>query len=212
LPTLVENPQRSSLADEHLVARALSGSNDCLERLFDRYRPLVRAKTRSYFLAGADADDVFQEGLIGLYKAMRDFDPARQVSFRSFADLCVTRQIITAVKTATRHKHGPLNSYVSLHGEHDDERRTATAEDRFFADFTDPADSVVSAAELSALEAHVSRTLSALEADVLDRYVGGETYAEIADALDRHVKAIDNALQRIKRKIATYLHARDIAS
>ncbi|CAN5807326.1 RNA polymerase sporulation sigma factor SigH [soil metagenome] len=192
-------------SDEQLLEGCWAGDDDALGALLQRYRPVVRAKARSYFVAGADREDVVQEGMIGLCKAIRDFDVTQRTSFRGFAELCITRQIITAVKSATRHKHTPLNLSVSLHtpvlgddGDHD-------LIDQLVADATDPADEVVSSAELAQLEQHCAEVLSALETEVLQRYVEGQSYAEIAVALERHVKSIDNALQRIKRKLDPYL-------
>ena len=167
-------------------------------------------KARSYFLVGADREDIVQEGMIGLYKAVRDFDPAHETSFRGFAELCVTRQIITAIKTATRQKHGPLNNYVSF-------SRPVTGEDdgeRVLADVlptravSDPADLVISAERIRALQSHVDEVLSDLETEVLRLYVEGKSYQEIAERLQRHVKSIDNALQRIKKKLEGHLRAR----
>ncbi|TLM80218.1 MAG: RNA polymerase sporulation sigma factor SigH [Actinobacteria bacterium] len=186
-----------------LVAAAQAGDERASALLFERYRPFIRCKARSYFLAGADREDVVQEGMIGLYKAIRDYDPSRQSSFRSFAELCVTRQLITAIKTATRHKHAPLNSYVSL-------SKPASVEEegeRLLSDILaakevcDPAELVISAWETASISAGFTDALSALETDVLRLYVDGRSYNEIAESLDRHVKSIDNALQRIKRKM-----------
>jgi len=195
--------------DEALVSRSWNGDDHALSELLLRYRNFVRQKARSYFLVGADREDVVQEGMIGLYKAVRDYDASRLASFRAFADLCVTRQIITAVKTATRHKHGPLNSYVSIHqpSSHEDEPEHDLVE-HFASKGADPAESVVSASELASLESYFGEILSDLESDVLQRYVEGQSYAEIAVQLNRHVKSIDNALQRIKRKVEFYLVGR----
>lgn len=195
--------------DEDLVTRAWTGDDEALETLLGRYRNFVRIKARSYFLVGADREDVVQEGMIGLYKAIRDYDASKLASFRGFAELCVTRQIITAIKTATRQKHAPLNSYVSLHlpAYNDDEPDHEIIEN-FVSDAEDPADSVVSSAELAVLEQYFGEILSDLEADVLQRYVEGQSYSEIAEQLNRHVKSIDNALQRIKRKLDLYMETR----
>lgn len=193
--------------DETLATRSAAGDDAALGELLERYRPFVRMKTRSYFLVGADREDVVQEGMIGLYKAVRDFDREHTASFRSFADLCITRQIISAVKSATRHKHGPLNRSVSLDlpaGDEDDgsdSSSAATVADRVAVDPHDPAESVIHRDELSELQRRFGEVLSELEADVLRRYVAGHTYQEIAEALNRQVKSIDNALQRIKRKV-----------
>jgi RNA polymerase sporulation-specific sigma factor len=209
-----EHNARTDACDEDLVQRAWDGDSAALDGLLARYRGFVRAKARSYFLVGADREDVIQEGMIGLYKAIRDFDPAREAGFRGFADLCVTRQIITAVKTATRQKHAPLNTYVSLHmpSHQDDDTEPTELIDQFSAIVDDPADSVVSAQEIEQLRAYFGEILSDLEAKVLQRYVAGHSYEEIAGELSRHVKSIDNALQRIKRKLDTYLAEREPAS
>ncbi|HEX3823656.1 MAG TPA: RNA polymerase sporulation sigma factor SigH [Mycobacteriales bacterium] len=199
--------------DDRLVAAVRSGDDDALTVLLTKYRGFARAKARSYFLVGADHEDIVQEGMIGLYKAVRDFNPDMSSSFRAFAELCVTRQIITAIKTATRQKHGPLNSYVSF------SRPVAGDEDgdRCLGDvlpirtICDPADLVISAERIRALQEHFDSVLSDLEAEVLRLYVDGKSYVEIAEVLDRHVKSIDNALQRIKRKLDGHLRARDIA-
>lgn len=197
-------------ADDDLVARSWQGDDDALCTLLDRYRGFVRLKARAYFLVGADREDVVQEGMVGLYKAIRDYDPTQQKTFRGFAELCIVRQIITAIKTATRQKHTPLNSYVSLHlpvGDGDGDQELGD----HVADAVDPADRIVSEAELRQLQAYIREVLSDLEAEVLRRYVGGESYQEIAEALDRQVKSIDNALQRIKRKLDGYLADRRVA-
>jgi RNA polymerase sporulation-specific sigma factor len=196
-------------ADEALLCRVWQGDEDALDALLNRYRSLVRTKAHSYFLVGGDREDVVQEGMIGLYKAIRDFDAAKQMTFRGFADLCVTRQIISAIKTATRQKHSPLNGYVSLHlpAYQDDEPEQELVDHVVSADL-DPADRVVSSDDLARMRAYFSEMLSEFEADVLQRYVAGETYQEIAAELGRHVKSIDNALQRIKRKVDTYLKSR----
>lgn len=198
--------------DEDLAALAVAGDDTALNELLHRFRPLVHAKARTYFLAGGDRQDVIQEGMIGLYKAIRDYDRARHPRFGHFADLCVTRQVITAVKGATRHKHTPLNRYVSLHGPKglfaDDEREPDLAE-RIPDVAPDPADRVTSAAELAQLKSFCAQVLSDLESEVLIRYVNGETYGDIAAELGRHTKAIDNAIQRIKRKLEVYVEARE---
>jgi RNA polymerase sporulation-specific sigma factor len=195
--------------DEELVTRSWSGDDRALELLLGRYRSFVRAKARSYFLVGADREDVVQEGMIGLYKAIRDYDGSHLASFRSFAELCITRQIITAIKTATRQKHSPLNTYVSLYmPAHRDDDGDRELIDSFVSDTADPADSVVSSDELSELERYFGQILSDLEANVLQRYIEGQSYQEIAVELKRQVKSIDNALQRIKRKLDCYLEDR----
>jgi RNA polymerase sporulation-specific sigma factor len=197
--------------DEALVERARDGSDLAIETLIHRYRHYARAKARSYFLAGADREDIVQEGMIGLYKAIRDFQAERNSSFRAFAELCITRQIITAIKTATRQKHAPLNSYVSLNktssGDDDDERSFA---DSFVGEaVADPAELVISAEEIAGIRASMGEVLSSLETEVLQLYMDGKSYQEIAGALGRHVKSIDNALQRIKRKLEQHITARN---
>ena len=190
-----------------LVLSAQKGDQRACADLVRKYRGLIRYKARSYYLVGADRDDIIQEGMIGLYKAMRDYDPTRQASFHSFADLCVTRQIITAVKSATRRKHSPLNGYVSL------SRSTSMEEDgeRLLSDILaakgvcDPADIVVAAWETDFIRSGVADALSPFEARVLTLYTNGRSYQEIADVLGRHTKAVDNALQRVKRKMETQI-------
>jgi RNA polymerase sporulation-specific sigma factor len=190
-----------------LILAAQAGDESASTVLCARYRSFVRCKARSYFLAGADRDDVIQEGMIGLYKAIRDYKCERQSSFRSFAELCITRQLITAIKTAKRQKHSPLNTYVSLN-------RSASAEEegeRILADILaakevcDPAELVISEWEAVNIKKGFSEVLSPLESEVLRLYVEGKSYQEIAGQLGRHVKSIDNALQRVKRKIESQL-------
>ena len=201
---------REEASDEQLVAMSRAGDDVALTMLLDRYRGFARAKARSYFLVGADREDVIQEGMIGLYKAVRDYNPDMQASFRGFAELCVSRQIITAIKTATRQKHGPLNDYVSFHRPvlSDDDGDRVLADVLPATSMSDPADLVVSAERIRALQDHFDEALSDLEAEVLALYVDGKSYQEIAEMLQRHVKSIDNALQRIKRKLDSHLQAR----
>ncbi len=199
--------------DDDLVMEARAGDEAALCELLNKYRAFARVKARSYFLVGADREDIVQEGMIGLYKAIRDFNPELQTSFRAFAELCVTRQIITAIKTATRQKHGPLNNYVSFErpvGSDDDGERVLGDVLPTVA-ISDPADLVISAERIRALQAHFDEVLSDLETEVLRLYVEGKSYQEIAERLERHVKSIDNALQRIKRKLEGHLQARAVA-
>jgi RNA polymerase sporulation-specific sigma factor len=199
----------SEVTDEALVEQARSGDDAALESLLGRYRHYARAKARSYFLAGADKEDIVQEGMIGLYKAIRDFEAARNIAFRSFAELCMTRQIITAIKTATRQKHAPLNSYVSLNRPASDEDGDRTLADSLTGDaIADPAELVISAEEVADLRSSMGRLLSSLETEVLHLYMEGKSYQEIGALLGRHVKSIDNALQRIKKKVEGHLVAR----
>jgi RNA polymerase sigma-H factor len=197
----------SDLADDELVARFHEGNTDALAVLLERYRRFARAKARGYFLIGADSDDIEQEGMIGLYKAARDFRPDRQASFRAFAELCITRQVITAVKTATRQKHQPLNQYVSISGVRGgDDAGERSIEDLLQDHYeADPADAIVSRERMDTMRKSMAEMLSGLEVDVLRLYVEGNSYQEIGDHLGRHVKSIDNALQRIKRKLDTHL-------
>ena len=203
----------SDLEDEDLVARWQAGDADSLEVLLQRYRRFARSKARSYFLVGADADDVEQEGLIGLYKAARDFRDDRQSSFRAFAELCVTRQVISAIKAATRQKHQPLNRYVSISGVRGSDDPGEGAVEDLLDDHraTDPADEVISNEQIQAMRRSMADSLSGLEVDVLKLYVEGKSYQEIGCQLGRHVKSIDNALQRIKRKLEVHLAERDAA-
>ena len=200
-------------SDDELVAAARAGDDRALATLLDKYRGFARSKARSYFLVGADREDIIQEGMIGLYKAVRDYNPDLQTSFRAFAELCVTRQIITAIKTATRQKHGPLNNYVSFSRPvlTDDEGERCLGDMLPMLTVSDPADLVISAERIRALQQHFDDVLSDLEAEVLRLYVDGKSYQEIAAVLQRHVKSIDNALQRIKRKLDTHLKEREVA-
>ena len=196
-------------SDIDLAAMAQAGDHDALTALIDRYRRFARAKSRGYFLVGGDADDIEQEALIGLYKAARDFRPEHQASFRAFAELCITRQIITAIKTATRQKHQPLNQYVSISGTRGgDEPGERSIEDLLMVNpDSDPADRIVADERVGALRAAMQDLLSGLEVEVLHLYVEGKSYQEIGEQLGRHVKSIDNALQRIKRKLDGQLAA-----
>lgn len=189
--------------DEELVAIAASGDASALEELIGRYKNLVRARARSYFLAGADSDDIIQEGMIGLFKAIRDFDPSKLASFSAFAELCVTRQIMTAVKTATRNKHTPLNTYISLNRPlYEDESERVLIETVAEEFSTDPEELVLMRERMKSIEATIKKELSPLEFDVLSLYLEGRSYSEIASALNTHTKSVDNALQRIKRKLS----------
>ena len=200
-------------SDDELVMAARSGDDVALAELLTKYRNFARVKARSYFLVGADREDIIQEGMIGLYKSIRDFNPDMQTSFRAFAELCVTRQIITAIKTATRQKHGPLNSYVSFNRPvvSDDDGDRVLGDVIPSSAICDPADLVISSERIRSLQHHFDEVLSDLEAEVLMLYVEGKSYQEIAEMLNRHVKSIDNALQRIKRKLDMHLRAREIA-
>ena len=197
----------SDLSDEVLVSLFHEGDLEALDLLLERYRRFARAKARGYFLAGGDTDDIEQEGMIGLFKAIRDFRHG-QSSFRAFAELCITRQIMTAIKTACRQKHQPLNRYVSLWGlRMIDDPCERLVEELFDQRVPDPADEVVTLEGQAALRAALVTLLSTLEVDVLRLHLDGCSYQEISDRLGRHVKAVDNALQRIKRKLEAHLAA-----
>ncbi|MCM3786549.1 RNA polymerase sporulation sigma factor SigH [Paenibacillus shunpengii] len=198
------------LSDEDIVQAVHNNDSDALEYLINKYRNFVRAKARSYFLIGADREDIIQEGMIGLYKAIRDFRGDKLASFKAFAELCITRQIITAIKTATRQKHIPLNSYVSLDKPIYDEESDRTLLDVICgSQVSDPEELIINQEEFVGLEDKMSEILSDLERKVLMLYLDGRSYQEIAVDLDRHVKSIDNALQRVKRKLEKYLEVRD---
>ena len=204
----------TELEDEDLVARWQGGDGEALDILLQRYRRFARSKARSYFLVGADADDVEQEGLIGLYKAARDYRNDRQSSFRAFAELCVTRQVISAIKAATRQKHQPLNRYVSISGVRGSDDPSEGAVEELLDDHraNDPADEVISQEQIQAMRRSMTESLSGLEVDVLRLYVEGKSYQEISCQLGRHVKSIDNALQRIKRKLDHHMQDGDEAA
>ena len=199
-----------ALTDEEIVLDAKDNDNEeALVFLINKYRNFVRAKARSYFLIGAEREDIIQEGMIGLYKAIRDFRNDKLSSFRAFAELCVTRQIITAIKTATRQKHIPLNSYVSLNKPIYDEDSDRTLLDVLSGTkISDPEELVISREEFIDIEEKMGEILSDLEWKVLMSYLDGKSYQEIAVELTRHVKSIDNALQRVKRKLERYLDNR----
>jgi len=178
--------------------------------LLQKYRNFVRSKARSYFLIGAEKEDIIQEGMIGLYKAIRDFRNDKLASFRAFAELCITRQIITAIKTATRQKHIPLNSYVSLNKPIYEEDSDRTLLDVISGvKVINPEDMVISREEFIDIEKEMNNILSELEWKVLRLYLDGKSYQEIAKDLERHIKSIDNALQRVKRKLEKFLSARE---
>ncbi|AYO31906.1 RNA polymerase sporulation sigma factor SigH [Biomaibacter acetigenes] len=199
------------MLDEEVVCEAINGSHEALEYLINKYKNFVKSKARSYFLIGADREDIIQEGMIGLYKAIRDFNPEKLSSFRAFAELCITRQIITAIKTATRQKHIPLNSYVSLNKPIYDEDSDRTLLDILSGvKISDPEELIISREEFEDIEGKMGQILSKLEWQVLMSYLGGKSYQEIAKDLKRHVKSIDNALQRVKRKLEKYLEVREV--
>lgn len=194
------------MVDEDVILEARVGNEHALEYLINKYKSFVRAKARTYFLIGADREDIIQEGMIGLFKAIRDFKGDKLSSFRAFAELCITRQIITAIKTATRQKHIPLNSYISLNKPIFDEESDRTLMDIISEEsISDPEELIINREEFRGIENKMGEILSSLEWEVLTLYLDGKSYQEIAVELDRHVKSIDNALQRVKRKLENYL-------
>ena len=201
------NDAFAKMTDEEIVLESQQHDNVLAqEYLLHKYRNFVRAKARSYFLIGAEREDIIQEGMIGLYKAIRDFRADKQASFRAFAELCVTRQIITAIKTATRQKHIPLNSYVSLNKPIYEEDSDRTLLDVISGvKVANPEDMIISREEFSDIESKMNDILSDLEWKVLMSYLDGKSYQEIAAELGRHIKSIDNALQRVKRKLEKYI-------
>lgn len=205
-------PIYDKIDDDALVLYVRNGDTVALEYLIDKYKNFVRAKARSYFLIGADHEDIVQEGMIGLYKAVRDFNGDKLSSFKAFAELCITRQIITAIKTATRQKHIPLNSYVSLDKPLYDEESDRTLLDVICGTrVTDPEELLINQEEFQDIEVKMSELLSDLERQVLMLYLDGRTYQEISVDLNRHVKSIDNALQRVKRKLERYVELRGVS-
>jgi RNA polymerase sporulation-specific sigma factor len=199
-------------SDVDLAALAQGGDRAAQEALIERYRRFARARSRSYFLVGADADDVEQEALIGLYKAVRDFRPEHQASFRAFAELCISRQVITAIKTATRQKHQALNQAVSFSLSTGDDGDDRSVEDVVLVDEgADPAEQLLAAEQLASLRGAVDDLLSDLEVEVLQLYVEGRSYVEMSERLGRQAKSIDNAIQRIKRKLDGHVRAEQAA-
>ena len=193
--------------DEEVILEARNGNSRAQDYLISKYENFVKSKAKSYFLIGADKEDIYQEGMIGLYKAIRDFKPDKLTSFKAFAELCVTRQIITAIKTATRQKHIPLNTYVSLNKPIYEEESDRTLLDVLDGvRITDPEELIISQEQMEHIESEISKVLSDLELEVLTSYLDGKSYQEIACDLDRHAKSIDNALQRVKRKLEKCLN------
>jgi RNA polymerase sporulation-specific sigma factor len=192
--------------EELMVARAKTGDKRAQEFVIKKYKNLVRSRARSYFLIGADREDIVQEGMIGLFKAIRDYQPDKMSSFRSFADLCVKRQIITAIKTATRQKHMPLNSYVSLNKPLFDEESDRTLYDLMTNNKElNPEHLIIKQEEWHTMSLQMGKVLSDLEWQVLSAYIDGKTYQEIAKDMNRHIKSIDNALQRVKKKLEKFV-------
>ena len=193
--------------DEEIVVESQKGNVRAQEYLISKYENFVKSKSKSYFLIGADKEDIYQEGMIGLYKAIRDFKTDKLTSFKAFAELCVTRQIITAIKTATRQKHIPLNTYVSLNKPIYEEESDRTLLD-IISGFriSDPEELIIGEEQMKRIEGEMQKVLSSLEMEVLQSYLDGKSYQEIACDLDRQSKSIDNALQRVKRKLEKCLY------
>jgi len=210
---LSPNPQgQPQVEDLFLIALAKQGDPTAYDRIVRRYYGFVRLKASSYFLTGGDSDDLIQEGLVGLYKAVRDFRTDRESSFRNFAELCITRQIITAVKTATRNKHTPLNQYVSFSSSPAASGEGEPTLEEVIAGpgVHDPVNQVISSEELRALVACLSTVLSELESRVLSLYLDGWSYEQVGERLDCDTKTVDNALQRVKRKVGAHLQSRAV--
>ncbi|PSL29660.1 RNA polymerase sigma-30 (SigH) subunit [Planomicrobium soli] len=203
----------TDMTDEELVSLVHNGNTEALDFLITKFRHFVRMKARSYFLIGADKEDIIQEGMIGLYKAIRDFRSDKLSSFRAFAELCIIRQIITAIKTATRQKHIPLNSYVSLDKPIYDEESDRTLMDVLTGSAVDdPEELMINNEEFLYMEEKMGEVLSDFEREVLTFYLDGQSYQEISEKLGRHVKSIDNALQRVKRKLERHLQTNETGS
>jgi RNA polymerase sporulation-specific sigma factor len=199
------------MSDDEIVEQAQQGSKLAIEYLIRKYKNFVKAKSRSYFLVGGEREDIVQEGMVGLYKAIRDYEEEELASFRGFAELCITRQIITAIKTATRQKHQPLNSYVSLDKPIFSKHSERTLLDVLEGEkLSNPEKLVVTNETYKVLEKNLNQMLSDLELAVLKEYLKGKSYKEIAETLNRHVKSVDNALQRIKKKLEEFLEENDI--
>lgn len=193
--------------DEEAVIESQNGDTRAQEYLISKYENFVKSKAKSYFLIGADKEDIYQEGMIGLYKAIRDYKQDKLTSFKAFAELCITRQIITAIKTATRQKHIPLNTYVSLNKPIYEEESDRTLLDVLAGlRIADPEELIISQEQMQYIEEEIAKALSDLEMEVLQSYLDGKSYQEIACDLDRHAKSIDNALQRVKRKLEKCLY------
>lgn len=197
----------NEISDEEIVLKAKHGNKLAQEKIINKYEQFVKNKAKSYFLIGADKEDIYQEGMIGLYKAIRDFNPDKLTSFKVFAELCITRQIITAIKTATRQKHIPLNTYISLNKPMYEEESDRTLLDVIEGlTVSDPEELIIGREEVKHIEKEISKVLSELELEVLMSYLDGKSYQEIACDLDRQAKSIDNALQRVKKKLEKCLN------
>lgn len=207
MTNLYKNRNFETLSDEELVELSATGDKSATEFILDKYKNFVKAVVRMYFLVGADRDDVVQEGMIGLFKAIRDFDNTKQTSFKSFAEICVRRQVLTAIKNATRQKHIPLNSYISLSKPvYEDENSEDTLIDTLSASGnSDPEELFIGKENIEILGVKIEENLSKLEKEVLRMYLGGISYQEIARVMGRSPKSIDNALQRVKKKLEKFI-------
>ena len=195
-----------NMEDEDIISLVKQGDISAMDFILDKYKPLVKSKSRAYFLIGADNEDIIQEGMIGLYKAVRDFNPDKHASFKAFAELCVNRQIITAVKAATRQKHQPLNNYVSLNKPaFSDDSQETFMDNIKGTDFSNPETMFIGRGARAGIEQHLEKKLSNLENSVLCLYLDNKTYAEISKITGKSEKSIDNALQRVKKKLEKYL-------
>lgn len=201
----------NTLIDEEVVQLIHRGDNHALDYLIDKYKGFILGKARTYFMIGGESEDMIQEGMIGLYKAICDYDEDKLSSFKGFANLCITRQMITAIKTATRQKHMPLNSYVSLDKPIYDEESERTLQDIIAgSESLDPQELLINREKLGYMKLKLAEILSSLEREVLHLYIDGYSYQEISEVLQRHVKSIDNALQRVKRKLEQFKETNDL--
>lgn len=205
---LIDRLSFEEITEEEVIMFAKSGNSKAEEYIINKYKNFVRAKARSYYLIGADKEDIIQEGMIGLFKAIRDYNTDKMASFKVFAELCITRQMITAIKTATRQKHKPLNSYVSLNKPVFDEESDRTLLDIIAGEkITNPEELMISKEEMNLMELLIKENLSSFEIKVLNFYLQGKTYNDISGLIDKPIKSIDNALQRIKRKLEKYIQS-----
>lgn len=204
--TGLKTEEYSKLEDEEIVLLGRRGDKNATEFLINKYKSLVKAKARTYFLIGADREDVVQEGMIGLYKATRDYQHDKSMAFKTFAELCITRQMITAVKNATRQKHIPLNTYISLNRKvYDDDSDKSYIDMISYQIVLDPEQLLITKEEASGIENKMGEILSSFEWEVLSLYLNGKSYTEIAKELNKPVKSIDNALQRVKKKVEKHV-------
>lgn len=199
----ITNGSNYDISDEQLALCAKNGDKKALNLIIDKYKSMVNAISSKYFIVGAEKEDIIQEGMIGLFKAVKSFKDDKQASFKSFADLCIKRQLITAIKTSTRQKNIPLNSYLSLNkNAYEDEGETELINVLNIASTEDPLEEIASREAVEKIETEMNNMLSGFEKDVLDKYLKGYSYNQIAEKLDTHVKSVDNAIQRIKKKVS----------